>query len=213
MSLPPIVYEDDHLIVFDKPAGLLIAPDRWDANLPNLVTLVRDAFGPELANAHRLDKETSGVVLFAKTTDVLRDLTRMFEDRAIEKRYWALVSPPPRVEAGEIAHNLAPDERKPGRMRVLPAGKPAHTKYRVAESWRGRWAAVELQPTTGRTHQLRVHLATIGARSSAIRPTAARPRRNRPTCNAKPAAIGPNQTPATTARFSNGSRYTRRRSA
>lgn len=160
-TIAPVLFEDDALVAYDKPSGLLVAPDRWDKERENLMDLVHAQDSPAWFNAHRLDKDTSGIVLCAKTKDALDALSRDFETRDVEKTYVALVRGVPSPAKGRIDHPLAPDPAWPGRMKVSPQGKPAETEYEVAETWRD-CAFVRLQPHTGRTHQLRVHLAAIG---------------------------------------------------
>jgi len=162
-DLPPILFEDEAVVAFDKPSGMLAVPDRWDTGQESLLTLARARYGETAANAHRLDRDTSGVLLFAKTRAATVDLTRQFERHAVEKLYLAITSPPPPKAADEITIPLIDDPSRPGRMVVRRDGKEAATRYRVLETWRGTWALVELRPLTGRTHQLRVHLQAHGA--------------------------------------------------
>ena len=163
VHLPPILYEDDALIAFDKPSGLLSAPDRWDKALPCLTGLVHALLCGEYENAHRLDRDASGVVLFAKTAGALRAVREQFDSQQVRKTYLALVWPAPRQARGEVDATLAPDPRRPGRMRVTRDGKPSSTSYEVMDAFRGGWALVQAQPYTGRTHQVRVHLAHAGS--------------------------------------------------
>lgn len=181
MPLPPIIHEDDTLLAFDKPSGLLVAPDRWDKQRENLMTLVHARHGHGVANVHRLDADTSGVLLCAKTKPALDFLSGQFQGKTVEKIYHALVVvlppeeamkvvAPVRDEAGRLPDAftvdlaLGEDERQPGRMRVFKkrGGKPSVTEFRTLERF-GRFAFVECRPLTGRTHQLRVHLAAAGA--------------------------------------------------
>jgi 23S rRNA pseudouridine1911/1915/1917 synthase len=181
MGLPPIVHEDASLLAFDKPSGLLVAPDRWDKSRANLMGLVHDALGKGVANVHRLDADTSGVLLCAKTKPALDFLSGQFQSKTARKRYHALVAvlPPeramkvvalPREADGRLPAEfqvdlaLGEDETQPGRMRVFRrrGGKPSTTVFRVIEQF-GRFAFVEASPLTGRTHQIRVHLAAAGA--------------------------------------------------
>jgi 23S rRNA pseudouridine1911/1915/1917 synthase len=181
MPLPPILFEDDSLMAFDKPSGLLVAPDRWDKKRENLMGLVHAKFGKHIANVHRLDADTSGLLLCAKTKPALDFLSGQFQSKTVGKVYHALVVVLPVEQAMKVvapvrtAEGILPetfavelalgeDERQPGRMRVFKGrgGKACRTEFRVLENF-GRYAFVECRPLTGRTHQLRVHLAAAGA--------------------------------------------------
>ena len=198
MPLPPIIYEDEVLLAFDKPSGLLVAPDRWDKNRENLMGLVHahPKYGRTVANVHRLDADTSGIVLCAKTKPALDFLSGQFQSKTVAKKYHAMVvvlAPghamkvvaPIRDAAGALPDlftvdlSLGEDERQPGRMRVFKGrgGKACVTEFHTLERFGGAraprgsrepavaagYAFVECRPLTGRTHQLRVHLAAAGA--------------------------------------------------
>jgi 23S rRNA-/tRNA-specific pseudouridylate synthase len=181
VTFPDILFEDELLVAFDKPSGLAVAPERAQGGGPTLMGLVRGRFGPSTANVHRLDAETSGVVLCAKTKAALDFLSGQFQSKTVRKTHLALVALRPPEEAGragdwkrdaagalpaEFSVDLAlgEDEHKPGRVRVFRkrGGKPSLTEFRVLESF-GRFAWVECRPLTGRMHQVRVHLASAGA--------------------------------------------------
>lgn len=181
MPLPPVIFEDDSLIAFDKPSGMLVAPDRWDKKRENLMGLVHDKMGHGVANVHRLDADTSGLLLCAKSKTALDFLSGQFQSKTVEKKYHAFVVvlpaehamkviAPIRDAAGALPDafsvdlSLGEDERQKGRMRVFKGrgGKECLSEFRALEKF-GRFAFVECRPHTGRTHQLRVHLAAAGA--------------------------------------------------
>jgi 23S rRNA pseudouridine1911/1915/1917 synthase len=181
MNLPDILFEDESLVAFDKPDGLPVAQDRGAKAGVTLMDLVRARYGSQVANVHRLDADASGVVLCAKTKAALDILSGQFQSKTVRRVYRALVAilPPERLMGaaaptrdaagslpGEFSVDLAigDDEKVRGRMRVFRkrGGKPSFTQFRVTEAF-GRFAFVECVPQTGRTHQVRVHLAAAGA--------------------------------------------------
>jgi RluA family pseudouridine synthase len=160
-ALPPILFEDDSFIAFDKPSGLLVSPDRWDKERENLAAMVHKELSPNFFNVHRLDCDTSGVILVAKTKKALDAASNLFQSREVQKQYVAISHGLPKEEKGTIRMAMAEDETRPGKMKIVRSGKPAVTDFEVVERFR-RYALVKLVPHTGRTHQLRVHLAAIG---------------------------------------------------
>lgn len=168
MPLPPVLYEDDALIAFDKPSGLPVAPERQDRSRESLMELVRGQMGPEVANVHRLDAETSGLVLCTKTKLALDFVSGQFQSKTVAKVYHAITVGVPPVDVFTVDLVLKEDEAKPGHMCVVKKhGKASVTEYTVLEKFpqradRASFAHVECRPVTGRMHQVRIHLSASG---------------------------------------------------
>lgn len=147
------LFEDESLLVVEKPAGLLSVPGREIWNQDSLYTRLRLRL-PNLRSIHRLDMDTSGLVVYAKTRQAQASVQQLFESRRVKKVYQALLNGPPKNSQGHISLALAPDPEKPGAYRPSLEGKPAETSFRVLndKEWR-----IEFYPLTGRSHQLRVH--------------------------------------------------------
>jgi RluA family pseudouridine synthase len=168
-----ILREDEHLLALDKPAGLLTSPDRYDPHRPNLMKLLhRDIergapWAKErgltyIANAHRLDFETSGVILLARDKPSLVALANQFGAEKPGKSYAALIHGSPKDDVFEIGAKLGPHPIRTGLMRVdEKQGKQAKTYFEVLERFSG-FTLLKCRPLTGRTHQIRVHLRHAG---------------------------------------------------
>lgn len=167
-DLFPIVHEEAGLLVLNKPAGLVCHPTKAGPR-SSLVGRLRLYFGEALP-AHlinRLDRETSGLVVAAKTPESARSLRRLWADRRVSKRYLALVEGWPESDTGRIDAPLGPDEASEIAIKdtVRPDGAPAQTRYAVLDRFErleGRFACLQLEPVTGRKHQLRIHLRHLG---------------------------------------------------
>ena len=157
------LYEDAHLLVLDKPAGLLCVPGRGEDKQDCLSARALRRW-PDALVVHRLDMATSGLVLMARSLAVQRALGDAFAGQAIWKRYEALVDGAIDGDAWSVIDApLAADWPNRPRQKVDPAGKPSITRWRVLRSLPAQHAThLLLEPRTGRTHQLRVHLASIG---------------------------------------------------
>jgi len=154
-----IVHVDDRLVVIDKPSGLLSVPGRTE---PDCASARVQALYPDALIVHRLDQATSGLLLFARGADAQRELSADFAQRRIGKRYVAIVAGDLASDDGFIDLPLAADWPNRPRQQVDHArGKPSQTRWRVLAREHGT-TRVALEPLTGRSHQLRVHMAELG---------------------------------------------------
>jgi len=168
----PVVYEDEHLLALDKPPGLLTSPDRQAPDRPNLTSLLhagiaagkpwaRDGGLTYLMPVHRLDSETSGLILLAKSKPVLVKLANLFGEEKSYRKYVALVQGEPDQDRFEVDAKLAPQLTPGGFVRVDPRrGKRARTLFEVQERFAG-WTLLKCEPLADRRHQIRAHLRSI----------------------------------------------------
>ena len=156
-----IIYEDEHLIANAKPAGLLSVPGRYLDTQDSVLSRLRQSLGEDktLYPVHRLDRQTSGILLFARDLDSLRSLSHQFQQRQIHKIYEAVLSGRIDIEQGTIDLPLwGNPENRPFQQVDFERGKPSVTEFRLLEN-KENYSRIEFMPLTGRTHQLRVHSA------------------------------------------------------
>lgn len=174
----PILYEDRSVLVIDKPAGWLLVPSEWRQTGRNLQAAIESSVAAGdfwarsrnlrfLRYVHRLDAETSGVLLMVKNANAVSAYSELFETRAVEKTYLAVVPGVPRTPEWACNRKLGPDPLTPGRNQVDDrAGKEAETHFRVLASrldpGLGEISLIEARPLTGRPHQIRIHLSVAG---------------------------------------------------
>jgi 23S rRNA pseudouridine1911/1915/1917 synthase len=159
MYKPEILFENDSFIAINKPAGLLSIPDR-EGKEPSLKSWLREKYG-NIFTVHRLDRETSGVIVFAKDEETHKFLSIAFEQRDVEKFYQGLVQGSLPETKGSIDLPIMEHPAKPGTMAVNKHGKVSLTDYEVIEDL-GLYSLVQFNIHTGRTHQIRVHMQALG---------------------------------------------------
>ena len=155
------LYEDDDFLIVNKPAGLLVIPDRFNSDIPSLNKILETRLGHHVWVVHRLDRETSGVICFAKNETAHKYLSALFLERDVSKFYAGLVIGTVIPEEGRIENMIAEHPGINGKMIVAKKGKTAVTDYKVVEQW-PLYALVQFQIHTGRTHQIRVHMQSVG---------------------------------------------------
>lgn len=156
---PTIIFENSHFIGVNKPSGLLSIPDRLGQEL-SLKELLKNSYG-EIYTVHRLDKDTSGIIVFAKDEETHKQLSQLFEGREVEKFYLGLVHGKLINESGSVDAAIMEHPGKTGKMVTHVKGKPSLTDYQVLESFR-LYSWLQFQIHTGRTHQIRVHMQHLG---------------------------------------------------
>lgn len=155
-----IILETPDFVVVNKPSGMLTLPDRHDNELASLIAIMKKAYG-EIFTVHRLDRDTSGIILFARNEAAHKYFSQLFESRDVKKFYLGLVNGEPMPKQGSVNEGIMEHPVQKGKMVTNRKGKPSLTDYEVLESF-GLYSLVKWQIHTGRTHQIRVHMKHLG---------------------------------------------------
>ncbi len=159
-SVPEMIYIDDQMLIADKPSGLTVIPERFNTTKPSLQSILQEKYG-KLWVVHRIDRETTGLVCFARNEDAHKNLCKQFENHEVKKMYKVLVSGRMEGAAGEIDSPIMERPNKLGTMMIHPKGKEALTLFELEEQYQ-TCALLNVEIKTGRTHQIRVHFASAG---------------------------------------------------
>ncbi|MBI5324052.1 MAG: RluA family pseudouridine synthase [Ignavibacteriae bacterium] len=155
-----IIYEDEFILILNKQSGCLTIPDRYDKSAINLYEVLTKKYS-KIFTVHRLDKDTSGVIIFAKDADTHKNLNQQFQDLKVKKIYHAILRGNVQKDEIEIDIPITEDLRQKGKMKPSVRGKNSLTVLKVIERFRNS-TLVELNLVTGRHHQIRIHCAAIG---------------------------------------------------
>jgi len=155
-----ILHADDQIVLINKASGMLSIPDRYAPEKPNLLTLLKNKYG-DIYTVHRLDKETSGILVYARTEEAHKHLSKQFQERTVDKIYLTLVDGQLHEPEGTIDKPIAPHPHISGKMIVTPKGKESRTDWKAVEIFKN-FTLVEANIKTGRTHQIRVHFEAMG---------------------------------------------------
>ncbi|MCW3461946.1 RluA family pseudouridine synthase [Chitinophaga nivalis] len=155
-----ILLETPDFVIVNKPSGVLTLPDRHDNELISLNAIMKKAYG-EIFVVHRLDRDTSGIILFARNEAAHKYFSQLFEGRDVKKYYLGLVSGQPAVKQGSVNEGIMEHPVQKGKMVTNRKGKASLTDYEVLEEF-GLYSLVRMRIHTGRTHQIRVHMKFLG---------------------------------------------------
>lgn len=155
-----IIFENEDFMALNKPSGMLTIPDRHDESQPSLYKHLQQHYA-NIFIVHRLDRDTSGLVLFAKNAETHKYLSRLFEQRKIEKTYLGIIRGCLPIKKGSVNDPISEHPYQKGIMTVTKKGKPSITDYEVLEDY-GIYSLVQFNIRTGRTHQIRVHMKFEG---------------------------------------------------
>lgn len=155
-----ILHEDEEIIIINKPADWSSVPDRFDESKQNIYGSLSQ-HREKVFMVHRLDRETSGVMVLAKTEEAHKNLSQQFENRVVEKSYHAFIESSPLDEEFEVDAAIAYSSSSSGKVFISKTGKESFTKFKVLQKWKD-FSLLECMPKTGRTHQIRIHLQHAG---------------------------------------------------